>query len=108
MVNLDGSFVYSQVVVVNFGSTSQAAVSAYPNPAHGNFTLLFRNMTPGQYGVTLLSAIGQTVQTTMVQVTDPVSDNESININSNIAPGAYFIRIADQQSHVSVIRLIIH
>jgi hypothetical protein len=93
--------------VVNFGSNSLQSVDAYPNPAHGSFTLLFRNMTPGQYGVSLLNSIGQTVQTTTVQVADPVSDNETINIGSNVATGAYFIRIVDQQSHVSVVRIII-
>jgi Secretion system C-terminal sorting domain/FG-GAP repeat len=108
MVNLDGSYVYSQVVVINFGSSSMSAVTAYPNPAHGSFTLLFKNMTPGQYGVSLLSAIGQTVQTTMVQVTNPANDNESINISPGLASGAYFIRVVDEQAHVSVIPILIH
>jgi hypothetical protein len=107
MVNLDGSFLYSQVVVVNIGGSSMSSVNVYPNPAHGSFTLLFRNMVAGRYGVSLLNAIGQTVQTTTVQVTDPVSDNEMINIGSNLATGAYFVRIVDQQSHVSVVRIII-
>jgi hypothetical protein len=107
MVDLDGSSVYSQVVVVNFGSSSQPSVDGYPNPAHGSFTLLFRNMTPGRYGVSLLNAIGQTMQTTMVQVTDPVSDNEPINIDPGLASGAYFVRIVDQQSRATIVRIII-
>jgi len=107
MVDEDGSFVYSQVVVVNFGSSSMQSVDAYPNPAHGSFALLCRNMTPGRYGVSLLNAIGQTVEATTVQVTDPVIDNETITISPNLATGAYFVRIVDQQSHVSVVRIII-
>jgi len=42
-----------------------------------------------------------------VQVTDPVIDNETITISPNLATGAYFVRIVDQQSHVSVVRIII-
>ncbi len=64
-------------------------------------------MAVGRYGVSLLNAIGQTLLTTNVQVSDPVNDNETINLIPGLAPGAYLIRIVDQQSQVSVTRVII-
>ncbi len=106
MVNMDGTSGYSGIVVVNFNSTSQLVV-VYPNPAHGSFQLLLKNMQAGTYGLTLLNAAGQTVMAKTIQASSPTSYSETVNLGANLAAGTYLVRIVDAQQHSYITRIVI-
>ncbi|MBN9380070.1 MAG: FG-GAP repeat protein [Chitinophagaceae bacterium] len=104
MVDRDGQFTYSRVAIVNFQAGGPSAVAAYPNPAHSSFSLVFKNMTPGTYRMSLVSVAGQEVMTKNIQVSNPIQHNESVILPS-IAPGSYWIRLIDRQNHSFLSRL---
>jgi FG-GAP repeat/Secretion system C-terminal sorting domain len=106
MVNRDGTSAYSGVVVVNFNPSAQVVV-VYPNPAHGSFQLLFRNMPAGSYGLTLLNAAGQTVMAKTMQASSPTSYSETVNLGLNLAAGTYLVRIVDSQRNAYITRIVI-
>jgi hypothetical protein len=106
MVNMDGTSAYTGIVVVNFNSSAQVVV-VYPNPAHGNFQLLFKNMQAGTYGLTLLNAAGQTVMAKNIQASSPTSYSESVSLSPNLAAGAYLVRIVDAQNNSYITRTVI-
>jgi FG-GAP repeat/Secretion system C-terminal sorting domain len=107
MVDLDGQTTYSNIVLINFNATASQAISAYPNPAHGSFQLLFQNMTPGRYGMNLLNSSGQTVLLKFIQVGNATSYNEMVNLGANLTPGTYFVRIVDSQNKSYITRIVI-
>lgn len=104
MVDLDGQFTYSKVAIVNFQAGGPSVVAAYPNPAHSSFSLVFKNMTPGTYRMSLVSVVGQEVMTKNIQVSNPIQHNESVILPS-IAPGSYWIRLIDRKDHSYLSRL---
>lgn len=107
MVDLDGQFTYSNIVLVNFNATAAQALSVYPNPAHGSFQLLFQNMAPGRYGMNLMNSSGQTVLMKFIQVANATSYNEMVTLGSNLASGTYFVRIIDSQNRSYITRIVI-
>lgn len=107
MVDLDGTSTYSKIVVVNFNNLSEHVIATYPNPAHSSFLLQFRNMTPGRYDMQFMSTAGQLIFTRQIQVADPVSYNETINLSQNLAQGTYLIRVMDRQNHSFVTRIMV-
>jgi Secretion system C-terminal sorting domain len=106
MVNMDGTSAYSGIVVVNFNSVSQVVV-VYPNPAHGSFQLLFKNMQAGTYGLTLLNAAGQTVMQKNIQASSSTSYSETVNLAANLAAGTYLVRVVDSQKNSYITRIVI-
>ena len=108
MVDIDGSSIYSKIVVVSFGNTNQQVIATYPNPAHGSFQLLFKNMTPGRYAMNLINPSGQIIFTRNIQVADAQRYNEAINLNPGLAQGTYVIRVVDQQNHAFITRIVIN
>jgi|GEM_PF-1669438 len=108
MVDMDGSSTYSKIVVVSFGNTNQQVLATYPNPAHGSFQLLFKNMTQGRYAMNLINSSGQIVFTRNIQVANAQQYNESIGLSSSLAPGTYVIRVVDQQNHAFITRIVIN
>ena len=106
-VDLDGQFVYSKVVAVNFNGTEANVVAVYPNPAHESFQLQFRNMKAGQYEMNLISPVGQVIQSRSIQVNNPANYAETVNLASGLAQGTYIVRIVDQQQHVFISKVVI-
>ena len=98
MVDIDGKFTYSKVVSLDFQPNGPSVISTYPNPAHGSFNLLFRNMAPGTYRMNLASVLGQSVLSKNIQVSNAIRHNETINLPA-LAPGSYWVRLIDQQNH---------
>ena len=107
IVDIDGKFVYSKIVVINFSSGSGSGISIYPNPAHGSFRVLFRNMLPGRYEMNLLNAIGQTIQSKVIQVADPVNYNTFVELDPGLAQGTYLVRIVDQRQRSYITKVVV-
>jgi hypothetical protein len=106
-VDLDGQFVYSKVVPVNFEVAESNIITVYPNPAHESFQLQFKNMKAGQYEMNLISPVGQVIQSRSIQVSNPANYAETVNLNTGLAPGTYMVRIVDQQQHVFISKIMI-
>ncbi|HEY4060882.1 MAG TPA: T9SS type A sorting domain-containing protein [Puia sp.] len=107
MVDLDGSSVYSKIVVVNFSTAAGSVIATYPNPAHGSFRILFRNMQTGRYQMELLDPIGQTIQSKVIEVSDPANYNETVDLDPGLAQGTYLVRVVDQQQHAFITRIVV-
>ncbi len=107
MVDIDGSSVYSKIVLVSFGNTNQQVIATYPNPAHGSFNLLFKNMTAGRYAMNLINPSGQIIFTRNIQVAETQRYNETISLNPSLAQGTYVVRVVDQQNHTFITRIVI-
>jgi hypothetical protein len=104
MMDLDGQFAYSKVAVVSFQAGGPASMAVYPNPARGAFNLVFRNMAPGTYRMSLVSVAGQAVMTKNIVVSNRIQHKESV-ILPVIVPGSYWIRLIDSQNHSYLSRL---
>jgi hypothetical protein len=106
-VDLDGNFMYSKIVSVNFGVTGQNVVAVYPNPAHESFQLQFKNMQTGKYEMSLLSPVGQVIQSRSIQVSNTASYIETVPLSSGLAEGTYIVRLIDQQHHVYISKVVV-
>ncbi|HVU56326.1 MAG TPA: T9SS type A sorting domain-containing protein [Puia sp.] len=104
MVDLDGNFTYSKIAVVSFRASGPAVIAAYPNPAHDNFSLSFKNMTPGRYRMSMLSVAGQEVMSKNIQISNPIDQTETVHLPV-LAAGSYWIRIIDEKNHSFLSRM---
>lgn len=107
MVDMDGSATYSKIVVISFSNSNEHFVATYPNPAHGSFQLVFRNMAAGRYAMNLISPTGQMLFTRNVQVSDPHQYTETVNLSAGLAQGTYVVRLVDQQNHTFITRVVV-
>ena len=84
MVDLDGEVTYSQVVVINFGTST--AVSLFPNPTSGAVSLKGVNLAP----VTIYTLTGQNVSSQVKMVT---SAQNMVQLDlSKLSKGFYLIK----------------
>jgi hypothetical protein len=86
MVDEDGTVAYSGIRTVNFGGSSDATVSVYPNPASDLLNLAFTHVD-GTVSIRLFNSIGGIVRmmtTTSASIQVPVSD---------LARGVYVVEI---------------
>ena len=61
IVDLNGSFEYSKIVLVKPGKTA-TGISVYPNPVKDNqIGVAFNNMAKGVYQIRLINSLGQTM-----------------------------------------------
>jgi hypothetical protein len=106
-VDLDGQFIYSKVVSVNFNGTGRNVIAVYPNPAHESFQLQFNNMKAGRYEMNLINPLGQIIQSRSIQVSNPSNYAETVPLSSGLAQGSYVVRIVDQQQQVYITRIMV-
>lgn len=99
MVDLDGSFEYSEVRQVNFGNRDLRILSAYPNPAQNEIVL--NVAAPKGYKNAQLRILNAQGSVAMSQdVTEDLSD-DYINLNiSALAKGVYLAEIASEKQVV--------
>ena len=106
MVDKDGHFTYSRIVVIDLNSSGPSLVAAYPNPAHGSFSLVFKNMQPGQYRMAIINTIGQELMTKDIQLGNTPNYDESVSL-SGLAQGTYWVKVVDQQMHTFLSRIVV-
>ncbi len=106
-VDLNGSFVYSSVVIIKIGNSIKGYITVNPNPAHGNIRLKFNGIEKGIYNVVLSNPLGK------VQLSDQVtiSQNAELRIlktQSKMAKGVYILHIyKDGINRISSIKVFI-
>ena len=90
-VDLDGSFAYSDQVVVDF--TGSVSVAAFPNPVSGELRL--SGLEAGVSRVTLVSGSGRAV-------TLPVR-NSRIDVSA-LRPGNYYLRVGGSEAAIRFVK----
>ena len=91
MVDKDGRFTYSWIVIVQFSDKDQQAVRVFPNPANDNLYINFSNTNSTEtYAGRLLDAEGKTVWA--ADINTATRNTFSIN-TSTLAEGVYFISV---------------
>ena len=86
MVDADGRFTYSKIIVLNFGSTLTVHIS--PNPAHGTANLFVGNANEA-FSVRITDLNGQTVKQFQ---TIPGTANIPLDVSS-LAKGIYTVKV---------------
>jgi hypothetical protein len=94
MVDNDGSFEYSGIVVLTTGITSstQASLSVFPNPATSHITLTVQSAVATTDVLQLYNAAGARLLSEKL-VLPAGGLNKQLNIAS-LSPGTYFIKLA--------------
>ena len=95
IVDEDGTYSYSKIVVVRFNG--KGSIQAFPNPVHSQLYLQL-NLPAGRTRLQLMDATGRLVQVMDVQITG-ASFSTSIDM-SKYRPGIYFIRANDETIRV--------
>ncbi|TDH27775.1 T9SS type A sorting domain-containing protein [Segetibacter sp. 3557_3] len=92
-VDLSGLVRYSPVVKVVIGK-QQPGYRLYPNPASsGNINIQFINQAAGQYSISVVNAVGQTITSKQV-IRSAGSSTELVKLTGGLANGKYLVVIS--------------
>lgn len=88
----------------NFGTPDEvvsAELNIYPNPNSGMFKINYLSASTEDHNVRLevMNMLGQTIQTDIVEINSGIL-NYSMNTNSELASGIYFVRVVDNDSRI--------
>jgi hypothetical protein len=104
IVNNDGSFSYSYIVLLNH--TVAFTIEAYPNPVQNNLTVHFQNANAGTYNLMLTDIQGRNVFVQKVSTTQGQTGDMNISL-SGYAAGTYFMQVTDASGKVVTTQKII-
>ncbi len=105
-MGLAGDIRYSMIVKVKIGK-SNPMISIYPNPITDRMaSVQFTDMPKGNYTLSLVNSIGQIMQTNAITHTG-ANTAQTLNIDRNIAKGAYQLRIVKPSGEKLVLKLMI-
>jgi hypothetical protein len=91
MINLDGSFSYSDIIKIDFGTKKN--ISVYPNPVvDGTVQLHLNGLPKGNYQLSVINKAGQQISTTVISHSG-VDGIRSIPLSSQVKKGYYYIQI---------------
>jgi len=95
MLDLDGHFTYSWIVIIQFSDKDQQPVKIFPNPANDNLYVNFSNTVPDTYSCTLLDAAGKLVWAADVNT----ATRNTLSVNtSTLAEGVYVVSVKNEQA----------
>ncbi len=98
-VDKDGQTQKSQVVALNFTTSSNTITQLYPNPSSGKTALYFNSETGGIYYLNVLDENGKLLYSAMVAA--HLGENKfTISLDDYVA-GRYFITLRDPQNKIS-------
>jgi hypothetical protein len=66
----------------------------YPNPSNGAFTVSLNALKSSTVQMSLINLLGQEIWNTQHAIQ---ADEQTIQINANLAPGVYTLRINNQE-----------
>jgi hypothetical protein len=91
-IDKNGTAVYTGIAKVNI-CCGKGTISIYPNPVlNKTFNLQFSNMPQGRYQLVMYNSIGQKLLIKMIEHPGG-SISQTIQLPSNIAGGAYFVKV---------------
>ena len=98
MIDIDGTFSYSNTVILRFGDVKTANVVIAPNPVSTNINLQMTDLQEGFYKIEVTNAIGQLQLTKKVNVSQYLQ-KESILCPSSMNKGVYWLSIYDEKNN---------
>jgi hypothetical protein len=90
---IDGTVKHSPIRVVDIGKKA-TGILLYPNPSNGAFNVMFSNTTRGDWSVSILSQDGRTLR----QYEFNRALTGRINLQGQLAAGAYFIKAVNKKT----------
>lgn len=98
-VDMDGKFVYTNVVKINTGN--HASMEVYPNPFTSYFTTSFTASKTADAILTIRNSIGQPV---MQRTIKAVKGSNSVNITNlpSLTPGIYYVTISNDDINYNI------
>lgn len=111
MVDKDGSFAHSGVVVLNndaMVNNENSNISIYPNPYQNNFSVVVENSIAGKAKISITDVSGKLLFETNSNFTDGINTINSKEINIGVAQlneGIYFIKI-EQANGISTKKIV--
>jgi len=104
MIDTDGNFKYSNIVVVRMnGGKNQ--INIYPNPASDFVNAELGSNAKGDYSLQLIDATGRTVNTKIVT---NAQSNQLITIQSGgLASGVYILKIVSRHYNETTLSKVI-
>jgi len=106
-VGVSGDVKYSSTVKVLMGSSLQPGIAIYPNPVTGGrIGLQLTNLPAGNYGVRLLSIIGQELYRNTVNHPGGTSQ-QTLNAPTGLAQGIYKLEVLTPDNNTYTQKLII-
>ncbi|MCO5287572.1 MAG: T9SS type A sorting domain-containing protein [Chitinophagaceae bacterium] len=99
-IDLDGKFIYTNVVKVAVGGL-KASLQAYPNPFSTHFTASFSANKTADATITLRNSIGQPVMVRTLKVT---KGNNTVDISNlpPLTPGVYYATIHNDDINYNI------
>ncbi|HEX6179931.1 MAG TPA: choice-of-anchor E domain-containing protein [Chitinophagaceae bacterium] len=91
----DGTVKYSVLRVVDLSNNKGHEIFLYPNPAGGNFNVLFHNTKRNDWTVDVITLSGQTLKT--FNFTRALVGR--INLQGQLPAGSYFIRVTNRKNN---------
>ncbi|MFY8004594.1 MAG: T9SS type A sorting domain-containing protein, partial [Chitinophagaceae bacterium] len=98
MVDNDGSFNYSPVVVID-GIAGNKKLSFYPNPVRKNqpIQLLWNQIPAGKYEIQLLNSVGKQIAIQSININSSFGNMNILLPTENLTKGFYLIQVIGSQ-----------
>jgi len=98
MIDIDGTYTYSKVVIINFGDIKASYVTVAPNPVKTNINLQMTALPQGAYTVEVTNSIGQVQLAKKINVTQ-YNQKETIPCTAGMNTGIYHLSIYDEKNN---------
>jgi hypothetical protein len=100
----NGSYFYSEVVVVN--RTNNNAIQVTPNPVYNNLNIRFTGVPSGNCTINLINATGGLIYSQNINVIS--GESKSIQRPPGLNAGTYFLVIYPNKGEKQVFKLLFH
>ncbi len=104
MIDLDGSYVYSNVVLIHITRSQSSALIVYPNPVTDQLYISASDVDESNISFSLTNAIGQLVSIS-VQPVDPQNRLYSLDV-SHLPAGTYLLRVINARGEMLVSKFV--
>jgi len=98
MIDIDGTFSYSNIVTVRFGEVKSGNVVIAPNPVKTSINLQMTGLQQGIYKIEVTNAIGQIQLTKKITVLE-YHQKETMQCPSGMTPGIYWLSVYDEKNN---------
>jgi len=98
MIDVDGTFSYSNIVTVRFGEIKSGDVVVAPNPVKANINLQMTGLQQGVYKIEVTNAIGQIQLIKKINVLQ-YNQKETMQCPSGMTAGIYWLSMYDEKNN---------
>ena len=98
MIDIDGTYTYSNIIVIHFGEIKNNNIVIAPNPVKTNINLQMTALEQGAYKIEITNAIGQLQFTKKINVSQ-YNQKETIPCTATMKPGIYWLSVFDENNN---------